>query len=102
MKTSTKRKLERLEGKAQPAVPVAKRPTRLPRFTQSLETVADARRMLATIIVQAANGTRSTSDSSRLAFMLTQFVAIIRSGELEDRVRELEQHQQGIPHDFVA
>lgn len=81
------------KSKPQAAESAAKKPKRLPRRHRvPLDTIRDVRRALAAIINDALVGDRLTADASRLGFLMTQLVAVIRDDELESRVAEIEKH----------
>jgi len=71
-----------------PAPPTPARPR--------LNTVRECRRELAKVYADAKVGRIETQTATRLCYLLTSLAAMIRDGELEDRVRALEtQIQQG-------
>ncbi|MFA4940009.1 hypothetical protein [Brevundimonas sp.] len=77
-----------VEGEVLPAPPTPARPR--------LNTVRECRRELAKVYADAKVGRIETQTATRLCYLLTSLAAMIRDGELEDRVRALEtQIQQG-------
>lgn len=71
-----------IEGEVLSAPPTPSRPR--------LNTVRECRRELAKVYVDAKSGRMETQTATRLCYLLTSLAAMIRDGELEDRVRALE------------
>lgn len=60
-----------------------------------LNTVRECRRELAKVYADAKAGVIATQDATRLCYLLTAIATMIRDGELEDRVRALENQITG-------
>ena len=76
-----------VEGEVLPALPT---PAKV-----RLNTVRECRRELAKVYADAKAGVIATQTATRLCYLLTSLATMIRDGELEDRVRALENQIDG-------
>lgn len=77
-----------IEGEVLPSLPT---PPRI-----RLNTVRECRRELAKVYADAKAGVIATQNATRLCYLLTSLATMIRDGELEDRVRALENEIQKV------
>ena len=61
-----------------------------PRSRLRLNTVRECRRELAKVYVEARAGLIDTQTATRLAYLLQTLAAMIRDGDMEDRILALE------------
>ena len=59
-----------------------------------LATIDDCRREMARVYRDARTGQAETADASRLVYMLTSIAKLIETGQLEERLNELERINQ--------
>jgi hypothetical protein len=82
MRKKERKKLEIIEGTVIPFDPT---PHQI-----KLSTIADCRREMARVYRDARTAKIDTSEASRLVYMLSQIGKLIETGQLEQRLIELE------------
>jgi hypothetical protein len=67
----------------------------LPTPQLKLATIDDCRREMARVYRDARTGAVDTTEASRLVYMLTSIAKMIEIGQLEQRLKVLEENQHG-------